>query len=362
MNLDYHIQVSKTVADPQWDAFVADTADGHHVQTSLWATVKASLGWKTVRMIVRNGDGIVAGSQLLIRHFPFLGSVGYVTKGPLCRTEDPRLAKLLIQQLLRMGRAHRCQLLAIQPPDKCHYMSNFLAEQGFRRSSLELAPVASILVDLSPPMEKIFAQIKRQTRQNIKRSIRDGITIHEGSADDLKAFYYLYLGTSKRQKFRPYPMKYYEVMQQVLKPHAHFQILFAVHQNRPVSSVLLIPYKNTVIIKILGWSGLYRELRPNEALFWGAIQWAKTHGYHYLDFEGVDPAGARRALEGHSLTDWTRNTPDQLKYGFGGTITLYPEAYDIVYNPVYRWLYYTLKPQVAKQSILSKVLDFFRKR
>lgn len=91
--------------------------------------------------------------------------------------------------------------------------------------------------------------MKRQTRQNIKRSIREGITIHEGSADDLKTFYRLYLNTSKRQKFLSYPIKYYEIMQQVLEPHAHFQLLFAKFQNRPVSSVLLIPYKNTVIIK-----------------------------------------------------------------------------------------------------------------
>lgn len=128
MNLDYHIQISEMVADPQWDTFVADTPGGHHVQTSLWAMVKASLGWKTSRMIMRNDGRIVAGSQLLIRHFPVLGSVGYVAKGPLCKAEDSKLAKLLIQQLLRIGRAHRCQLLAIQPPDNGHYLSTFLAE------------------------------------------------------------------------------------------------------------------------------------------------------------------------------------------------------------------------------------------
>lgn len=362
MNLDYQIQTSETLIDPEWDAFVSDLPNGHHLQTSLWASVKATLGWKTIRMIVRDNGRIIAGFQLLTRKLSFLGSAGYVVKGPLSRNEDPKLIKFLVQQLLQIGRAHRCQLLAVQPPNNGHHFSNLLVEQGFRHSSLELAPVASILVDLSLPIDKIFAQAKRQTRQNIKRSSRMGITIHEGSARDLKTFYLLHLKTSQRQKFLPYPINYYRVMQQIMEPHGHFKLLFARFQNQPVSTLLLIPYRDTVITKILGWSGLYRDLRPNEALFWGAIQWAKAHGYHHLDFEGVDPTGARKALQGHPLKDFVRNSPDQLKYGFGGTITLFPQAYDLVYNPVYRWLYYRLKPQVAKQSIVSKVLDFFRKR
>jgi lipid II:glycine glycyltransferase (peptidoglycan interpeptide bridge formation enzyme) len=112
----------------------------------------------------------------------------------------------------------------------------------------------------------------------------------------------------------------------------------------------------------LGWSGLYRELRPNEALFWGAVEWAKSHGYLLLDLEGIDPVNARKILQGESSRELISGTRDQLKYGFGGEITFFPEAYDFVFNPVYRRLYYRLKPQVAKQSITSKILDFFRKR
>lgn len=151
-------------------------------------------------------------------------------------------------------------------------------------------------------------------------------------------------------------------MRRVLEPHGHFQLLFAKFKDHPVSSVLLIPYRETVIMKILGWSGLFRELRPNEALFWGSIQWAKRNSYRYLDFEGIDAVGARNILQGRSLTEIAIPSRDQLKYRFGGEIALYPEAYDSVHNAFYRWAYHKLKPQVAKQSIMSKILDIFRKR
>lgn len=361
-NFRLSIRVSEALEDAQWDRFVVATPGGHHVQTSLWALVKASQGWKPIRILATENDHIVAGSQMLIHSYPLIGSVGYVTKGPLCSNDNPELVKYLIKQIRRISQDHHCQLLAIQPPNSGHYMSTLLAEQGFRRSTLELAPVASILINLSLDVDQIFAQLKQKTRQYINRSKREGITIHEGTINDFHIFYSLHLDTSKRQKFMPYPKSYYKTMRRVLEPHGHFQILIAKYKDQAVSGLLVIPFKDTVITKIIGWSGLYHELRPNEALYWGSIQWAKKHGYQYLDLEGVDPVGARYALQGKPITKLISHSPDKLKYGFGGKIVLYPEAYDLVYNPVYRWLYYGLKPRIAKQSSISKVLDFVRKR
>jgi len=361
-NFGLSIRVSEALEDAEWDRFVVDTPGGHHVQTSLWALVKASQGWRSVRILATENGHMVAGSQILIHSYPLVGSIGYVTKGPLCRNGNPELIKYLIKQIRCVSQDHHCQLVTIQPPNNGQYMSSLLAEQGFRRSTLKLAPVASILIDLSPNIDQIFARLKPKTRQYINRSKREGITIHEGTVDDFDIFYSLHLETSKRQKFMPYPKSYYKTMRRVLGPHGHFQILIAKYEGRAVSGLLIVPFKDTVIAKIIGWSGLHRERRPNVALYWGSIQWAKEHGYRYLDLEGVDPEGARNALQGKPVTKLISHSPDKLKYGFGGKIVLYPEAYDIVYKPVYRWLYYGLQRRIARQSSISKAVDYFRKR
>ena len=72
----YRTRVSYESDDPAWDAFLAATPGGDHLQTSLWAQVKAPFGWRAARVVVTRDDRIVGGVQLLIRPLPLLGRLG----------------------------------------------------------------------------------------------------------------------------------------------------------------------------------------------------------------------------------------------------------------------------------------------
>jgi len=362
MNTNWDLRISDEHEDPTWDEFVASVPGGHHVQTSLWAKVKACLGWEAFRIIVKQGGQIIGGAQVLLHPYPLVGSAGYVTKGPLLRQQDPELAEYILLQLSKISRNRHVQLLAIQPPNDSHYMTGLLEKQGFRLSTLELAPVASILIDVQPEPEEILGQMKRQTRQNIRRSIREGVTFREGTLADLHTFYDLHISSSQRQHFLPYPFHYFETMGQVLEPHGYFKLLLTEYEGQAVSAFLLVPFHDTVIAKILGWSGMHREHRPNEALAWGAILWAKENGYRYFDFEGIDQDAAQYLLNGESLPESMHSSPNFFKYGFGGKIVLYPPAYDYLFSPPLRWIYNRIPLKVATQSMTSKVLDRLRKR
>jgi lipid II:glycine glycyltransferase (peptidoglycan interpeptide bridge formation enzyme) len=354
--------VSDSMQDAEWDAFVAGTEDGHHVQTSMWAQVKSTLGWKPLRVIIKDQDRIAAGAQMLVKKYPLVGSIAYVTKGPLVAPGYRQLTCLTIKKLLQITRERKFLMLAVQPPNGEHDMTQLLTEQGFRHSALELAPTATILVDCSPSEKDLLFQLNRKTRQSIYQSRRTALTIREGAVSDLSIFYQLHVSTSKRQNFLPYPTEYFETMQAAFSPHGNFKILVAEYEGQPVSANLIIPFRDTVIAKVMGWSGEYRETRPNEALHWEIVCWAKNHGYRYVDLEGVDAEAAKNFLQGEALPEAIRHSPDQLKYGFGGKVTLYPAAYEIIFNPVYRWLVDKLKLQVARQTLSSKMLDLIRKR
>lgn len=362
MRSDYEINVSDEVQDADWDAFVAIAPGGHHVQTSLWGQVKALLGWHVARIVVTEQERIVAGAQLLIRPQPFFGSVAYLTKGPICIPDDMGLAELVIDAVCRVSKASHGRLLAIQPPNSGQAMTSFLSTRGFQPSSLELAPTASILIDLTLDFDGLLAQMKRQTRQNIRRSDRQGISVHEGTERDLDAFYNLYTATSQRRSFPVYPKEYYMRMWQVFEPHGYIKLFLAKYGAESVSALLLVPYRDTVIAKILGWSGLHADRRPNEAVFWGSIQWAKSHGYACFDLEGINPMGAEMVLNGESLPESLQHSPDFFKLGFGGQVVLYPRAYDQVYNPILRWAYRKASPKTGGESVASRVLDQLRKR
>ncbi len=67
-------------------------------------------------------------------------------------------------------------------------------------------------------------------------------------------------------------------------------------------------------------------------------------------------------LNGASLPDSLRNTPDFFKHGFGGQVVLYPEAYDRVSNPLLGWAYQKASPKIGGDSVASHVMDRLRKR
>lgn len=358
---DYQFHASTSLYDPAWDEFVASVPNGHHVQTSLWGQVKNVLGWQAVRLTVSHGDIIVGGGQLLMRPVRHLGVVGYVTKGPVITSDDPRLAECVIAELRSLGRKHHLRFLVVQPPNNGEALISCLEALHFRTSWVDVAPTATIVIDLIQDLKLVMENLKRQTRQNIRRSQREGITVREGTFDDLDTFYQLHLSTSERQQFVPYPKDYFDVMWQTFEPAGNIAMTIAEYEGKAVSALLLVPFGTTVIAKVLGWSGEHGNHRPNEAVFWGAIKWAQEHGYQRFDMEGIAPASARAVLNNQPLPEESRDSPDFFKLGFGGQVVLYPEGYDYFYNIALRQLYRTFfRPALVDSPIVKRMLNRLR--
>lgn len=356
------LQISRSFSDPKWDAFLSHVSGGHHVQTSLWAQTKAVLKWEPFRIVVTEGERIVGGGQLLFRSIAPTIRVAYLTKAPIVERSFSWLTKTIIQQTIDICRAAKVKVFSIQPPDNGDSVAALLPGFGFQRTSLELAPTASILIDLSLPTDQILGQMKRQTRQNIRRSQRDGIVVREGTAGDIGVFYRLHLRTSKRQGFSPYPLAYFVRMWEVFKASGSIKLFIAELKDESISALLTIPFGDTVVPKIFGWSGLHADRKPNDAVFWAAIQWAKKEGYRFLDMEGIDREGAESILQGNYLPEQLRYSPDFFKIGFGGQIVLYPLAYRLVSGRLFRSIYQTTDPKIGGRDLASRLMDHLRKR
>ena len=147
---DYVLLVSSDLEDPEWDTFVAETPGGHHAQTSLWEQLKASLGWRTTRIIVRQQRAIIGGAQLLIRTVPLVGSVGYVTKGPLLSGNNEILEDLIMNQIHQVSKVNHIRYLVVQPPNNRQDLSIRMSNWGFKGSLMPFAPApyTTLLIDL----------------------------------------------------------------------------------------------------------------------------------------------------------------------------------------------------------------------
>ncbi len=354
---DYHVTISTQTEDARWDAFVASVPDGDHVQTGLWANVKAYQGWHSLRVVISHNGTILGGAQMLLRPLRPFGNIGYVTRGPILNAPDERLGELILQELQNLTRRHHIHYLVLQPP--CHDTTfiPLLPQWGFRPGHTAVAPTASVLIDLHQDIGAIQEQMHRKTRYNIRRSAKMGVTVREGTEADLAVFYQLLQATGQRQGFVTYPEAYFRHMWQVLAPCGHLQLFIAEYEGEAVATYLVVSFGQVVVSKKSGWSGRYGNLKPNEILRWEAIHWAKMHGYHYYDMGGIDPLIAQELLDGHPLTSDMQQSPSGFKLRSGGAVTLFPGPYDYIANPSLRWGYHRVFPLLSRLSIVQTLLN-----
>jgi lipid II:glycine glycyltransferase (peptidoglycan interpeptide bridge formation enzyme) len=355
----YDMRVSRELEDPEWDDFLRATSGGNHVQTSLWAQVKASVGWAVTRVVVKHGGAIVAGGQILIRSLPLVGAVGYMPRGPVCATSNPLIARRVVEEIREIGKSSGLRYLVVQPPSNGTHLLRQLPDSGFQPTGIEVAPTATVLIDVRPDLETLIAKMKPRTRYNLRYGLRNGITFRVGTEKDISTFHRLLVATGRRQSFSPYPKDYFLRLWQILASRGHIQLFVAEYKGEAVCAQIAMVFGDTVIRKFSAWSGRHSKLRPNEVLEWGVIGWARAHGFHYYDLEGIEPDAAKSILRGEGLPPASLQTVTSFKLGLGGDVTVFPQAYDYVYNPILRRTYRTLGPLVS-QGVIAKALNRVR--
>jgi lipid II:glycine glycyltransferase (peptidoglycan interpeptide bridge formation enzyme) len=314
--------------DPAWDAYVTAAPGGSHVQSALWAAVKARIGWSATRVVARRGGLIVGGAQILLRDVG-PARLAYAPRAPLCAADDPGVLAAVLEGMIEVAQRRRLTYLKVQPPAGRSDILETLRGRGFVASDLEAAPVASAVVDLAFDSEILLARMRSGTRANIRKAQRRGVTVRVGSADDFPVFQRLVAATSQRQGFDPYPAQYFRGMWEAFATAADAVLLIAEYQDAPVTSLLVVGFNDTASFKMGGWRG-DRAVRPNELAHFRAMCWARERGYRFYDFEGFEP-DVERAFARGVPSEASRRGVAWFKQGFGGDVLIFPEAMD--YSP-----------------------------
>jgi lipid II:glycine glycyltransferase (peptidoglycan interpeptide bridge formation enzyme) len=355
----YHIEIRSERDDPEWDAFLEQTPNGHHMQTSMWGQTKVNLGWKALRVAVRQAGKIVGGAQLLLRS-KYMLTMGYVPRGPLLISNDPLLLRLVMDQLHQLVKKHSIHYLVIQPPYNAHWLTGQLSAWGFRPGLLEYSPEANAIVDLQQSSEVILAKMHPKTRYNIRLAERKGVTVREGTEADIATFYRLYHMTSQRQQFVPFSEDYIVTMWQAFARHGAIKLFLAEYEGKVLSAFLDIAFSDTLLYKLGGWSGEHSNLHPNEALHWAIIKWAQERGYHHYDLEELHMEVGRAVLEGHPIPEQWKRSVYSFKLSFGSNVHMTPCSYEYIPQPLLRWGYSFFFPRLKELQKISRLVDYLR--
>jgi peptidoglycan pentaglycine glycine transferase (the first glycine) len=359
---EYCVEVAEDAEHKDWDEFLQRTPGGHHVQTSLWGQLKATQGWRPVRLLVSRDGAIVAGAQVLIRSLPLANAVAYVPKGPAFGSDSSTVRQVMLDGLARLTKDYRIRHLSVQPPNNGHSFVQPLLDAAYRPSATSVAPVATVEIDVRTELDDILARMRKNHRRYVRHGVRQGVVGRVGTEDDLKPFYRLVVATSQRQGFSPYPLEYFITLWRLFHPRGLIELFLTEYRGELVSGQLAIAFGDRVIAKNSGWAGQHSSLGPNYVMEWTTLQWAKAHGYRYYDLEGIDVRAAQLVRKGEPLPEKLRRTHSFYKLGFGGEVALYPRTYVMVPNRVLRWGYWALFPKLSGMRTMKRAMGRFRTR
>lgn len=330
--------------DAEWDTFVQDHPHGSLLQTTNWARLKSRFGWRSHRVWLRKDGQLVAGVQLLFRSAALgLLRIAYAPHGPLVDWYDDEQVSVLFNQIDLAIYEQRAGLLKMEPrmwqsemkPDQWQS----LCQRHDCLSGVDtIQPPRTAVIDLSLAEEDILASMKQKTRYNIRLSKKKGVTVRQGTIDDIPLFYQMVRSTGQRNVFGVHEANYYRVAFDLFAPD-NGALFIAEYEDTPLSAIMIFTSGQRAAYLYGGSSGEERNRMPNYAVQWAAIQWAKSRGCLEYDLWGV-PDSSQEELE-----DNFKGRDDGLwgvyrfKRGFGGQIKRTVGPADRVYNKLVYRLY-----------------------
>ncbi|KKU83034.1 MAG: Aminoacyltransferase FemX [Microgenomates group bacterium GW2011_GWA2_47_8] len=191
------------------------------------------------------------------------------------------------------------------------------------------------VLDITPSEDVLMAGMRKTTRYEIKRAIKEGIVIDKSEDPEaLQSFFDLYRQTAARHRFVPHKGVKEEFS---VFAKEHRGLIFSGSDHGETTAVAIVLFSGNEAIYHHGASRLSR-LPVNYAIQWEAIRTAKKRGMSVYNFWGVAPDGnLKHPWWGHS----------QFKKGFGGSERKTIHAYDLPLSPTYH---------------ISRTIEFVRTR
>jgi CelD/BcsL family acetyltransferase involved in cellulose biosynthesis len=139
-------------------------------------------------------------------------------------------------------------------------------------------------LDRSP--DELHAAFRSQTRRNIATAERAGVRVELRSDREALATYHRLHVDLRRRKYRllAQPLDFFECIWAAFAPADGIRTALALVGGRPVAGAVYLVWQDTVYYKFGASSAESLPLRPNDALHWALIRWARERGLRALDW------------------------------------------------------------------------------
>lgn len=306
-------------------------------QSPEWAKVKSN--WiNEVVLAEDENKNIIGAVSVLIRKIPIFGYIMYSSRGPICDIHDMEVMKQLTDGIKELAKKYKAIVYKAEPDvessdeefRKVVTNLGYMIKDDAKNFREEIQPRYVFRLDIKGKTEEeIFAGFHSKTRYNVRLATKKGVTVKEGTREDLKDFHRIMVETGARDGFIIRPLSYFEKMYDELAPK-HMKLLMAYYDGKPISGVIPIMYGNKTWYLYGASSNSHRNLMPNYLLQWEMIKIALERKDDIYDFRGVSGV----VDENHPQYGLYR-----FKKGFGATFTEFIGEIYIPFKPFTYSLY-----------------------
>ncbi len=280
--------------EEEYSKFLENHERCNFQQSIEWANVKTS--WKREVILAENSNKKIIGSLMVwIRKIPFFGNIMYSARGPVCDIHNLEVLSQLTEGAKLLAKKYNAIVLRIEPDIESSdtIFRNIMLELGYqikddaKNFRDEIQPRYVFRLDTKGKTEdEVFKAFHQKTRYNIRLATKKGVTVKEGTKEDLKDFHKIMVTTGLRDGFITRPLEYFEKMLDCLKDD-HMKVLMAYYQDKPISGVIPIMYGNKTWYLYGASSNEHRNLMPNYLLQWEMIKLALKRHSDIYDLRGV---------------------------------------------------------------------------
>lgn len=279
----------------EYQEFLEKHEKGHYAQSLEWANVKND--WENEIIILRDEKGkIKASLSLLIRKLPYINAtLMYAPRGPVCDIDDEESFKELIKRADELAKRHKAFMLKIDPDILASNQEfknmakkyGFKVEEKIKNVNTLLQPRFVFRLDIKDKTEEeVFAAFHSKTRYNIRLAGKKGVTLREGTRDDLQQFQDILETTGERDGFYIRKKEYFEKIYDSFDKD-HLKLVFADYEGKPIACVLNIFYGNKEWYLYGGSLNEHRNLMSTYLLQWEMIKEAIARHMDCYDFRGI---------------------------------------------------------------------------
>ena len=325
-----------------WEQFVKKHPDANFLQSYNWGLFQKKLNknFFALGIFVKNTQ---VGAALVIKENAKRGNYFTIAGGPLLDWQSSRASQLfenLINYLKELAEKENCCFIRVRPQAvEGDGIKSIFTQAGLKPAPMHLTADLTLRLDLTLSNEQLLGQMRKNTRYEIRKGLREGITTKIIlDPDFMDQFYNHQLYLAKKHNFIPFGYEFLLCQFEAFAQDNQVAFVNSYHHKELLASAFVIFYQKEAVYHY-GVSTERNEKMPGSYVAqWAVIQEAKKRGCKIYNLWGVSPKDKpNHRFAGVSL----------FKRGFGGTEIQHLPAHDLAVSPLYAF---------------TKVFEFIRKK